>query len=423
MAKLLISRGPYQGTEIELQPGSNRVGRGPDNDIQIEDDSVSSHHCEISIENGLTRIRDLGSTNGTFIDGCPVQDSPLRPGQRLQLGSFELSYDSAVRVRVAAPPTGANQPKSTPALPSGMSPCKQHATNPAEWLCNRCHQLFCNACVLAKTIGRKPVHVCVTCGGQCTPFGLGVFAKKEEAKSFFSELPEVFKYPLKGNGLILLLGGTIFFGVMAALQRGPTFGLLIWALKIMLAIITGGYLFSYLQKIIQSSAQGDEEMPSWPDFGDYWNDIIRPYFQGVALVLVCLGPAWLIAGKALLDFGLTGDVPVGTIALGVVVGLMGLTYLPMALLAVAMADSMAGINPLFVIPSILKVPVEYTVACCILIAVFIVQVVSSLVLDRIIPLPVVPALLSGFMSLYFLTAEMRLLGLMYYTNKDTLKWF
>jgi len=38
-------------------------------------------------------------------------------------------------------------------------------------------------------------------------------------------------------------------------------------------------------------------------------------------------------------------------------------------------------------------------------------------------IPVVPALLSGFVSLYFLTAEMRLLGVMYYTNKEKLNWF
>ena len=127
--------------------------------------------------------------------------------------------------------------------------------------------------------------------------------------------------------------------------------------------------------------------------------------------------------KALLGFGMTGEVPVGTILVSVGLALIGLSYLPMALLAVAMADSIAGINPLFVIPSILKVPVEYLVACCILIAVFIVQVVCNVVLDRIIPIPVVPALLSGFVSLYFLTAEMRLLGVMYYTNKEKLNWF
>jgi hypothetical protein len=95
----------------------------------------------------------------------------------------------------------------------------------------------------------------------------------------------------------------------------------------------------------------------------------------------------------------------------------------MALLAVAMADSIEGINPLFVIPSILKVPQEYLVACCVLIAVFIVQIVTNVVLDQIIPIPVLPALLNGFVTLYFLTVEMRLLGVMYFTNKEKLNWF
>ena len=253
-----------------------------------------------------------------------------------------------------------------------------------------------------------------------------MFSRKEEKRSFFSHLPDIFKYPLRGNGLILLIAGTIFFGFLSFLRRGPGgmgFGMFMAGGKIMVTVISGGYLFSYLQKIIVSSANGEDQMPSWPDFTEYWSDIIRPYLQGTALMLLCLGPAFLAGGGALLGFGMTGEVPVGTILVSVGLALIGLSYLPMALLAVAMADSIAGINPLFVIPSILKVPVEYLVACCILIAVFIVQVVCNVVLDRIIPIPVVPALLSGFVSLYFLTAEMRLLGVMYYTNKEKLNWF
>ena len=423
MAKLRIDSGPDKGTQIELQPGLNRLGRAADNDIRIDEPSISGHHCELVVESGTARIFDLGSTNGTFIDGQPIQEATLHPGQRLQLGSLEASYVAAIAVRVAAPPPA--RPQAAPALPSGMSPCKNHAMNPAEWLCGRCHQLFCNACVLIKTRGRKPAHVCATCGGQCTPFGLGVFAKKEERKSFFSQLPDVFMYPFRGNGLILLTAGTIFFGFLSLLRRAPVSGIGMFAAagKIMVTVISFGYLFSYLQKIILSSAQGDDEMPAWPDFTEYWSDIIRPYLQGMALLLLCLGPALLAGGGALVGFGLTGDLPVGTAVLSAGLALIGLSYLPMALLAVAMADSMAGINPLFVIPSILKVPVEYLVACCVLIAVFIVQVVAHVVLGRIIPMPVLPALLNGFVSLYFLTAEMRLLGVMYHTNKEKLNWF
>jgi FHA domain-containing protein len=421
MAKLLINSGPNRGAQIDLIPGSNRLGRALDNDIQIEEPSVSSHHCEILLENGTITVRDLGSTNGTFIDGRQIQEAPIEPGQKLQLGSLEMSYESAVRVRVSASPQPHTAP--APALPAGMSPCKNHAMNPAEWLCNHCHHLYCNACVLLKTIRSKQVQCCAMCGSQCIRFGLGVFAKQQEKRSFFSQLPEVFTYPLRGNGLILLIGGTIFFGVLALLQRAPAIGLFIGAMKLLLGVISGGYMFSYLQKIIHSSAQGDDEMPAWPDFTNYWDDIIRPYLQAVALVLICFGPAWFVGGKALFEFALGGEVQVVTILAFAALSLIGLAYLPMALLAVAMADSIAGVNPLFVIPSILKVPLEYLVVCCVMAAALITQTICAALLERFIPLPVLPALLSGFVFLYFLTAEMRLLGVMYYANKDRLNWF
>ena len=421
MAKLLINSGPNRGAQIDLIPGSNRVGRAPDNDIQIEDPSVSSHHCEILLENGTTTIRDLGSTNGTFIDGRPVQEASIDPGQKLQLGSLEMSYESAARVRVVA----SAQPHAAPApaLPAGMSPCKNHAMSPAEWLCNHCHHLYCNACVLLKTIRAKQVQCCAMCGRQCIRFGLGAFAKQEEKRSFFSQLPEVFTYPLRGNGLILMIGGTIFFGVLALLQRAPAFGLFIGAMKLLLGVISGGYMFSYLQKIIHSSAQGDDEMPAWPDFTNYWDDVIRPYLQAVALVLICFGPAWFIGGKELLMYAVGEDVSVINVLVAIGLALIGLSYLPMALLAVAMADSIAGVNPLFVIPSILKVPLEYLVVCCVLGAALITQTICAALLEHFIPVPILPALLSGFVFLYFLTAEMRLLGVMYHANKDRLDWF
>jgi hypothetical protein len=263
----------------------------------------------------------------------------------------------------------------------------------------------------------------VTCGSPCTRFGLGVFARQEEKRSFFSQLPEVFMFPLKGNGLILLIGGTIFFGVLALLQRAPAIGFFIGGTKLLLGVISGGYMFSYLQKIIQSSAQGDDELPPWPDFTNYWDDIIRPYLQAVALVLICFGPAWLLGGKALFELELGGEVEMTTILAFAALALLGLAYLPMALLAVAMADSIVGVNPLFVIPSILKVPLEYLVVCCVMAAALITQTFCAALLQRFVAVPVLPTLLSGFVFLYFLTAAMRLLGVMYHANKDRLNWF
>lgn len=70
------------------------VGRRPDNTIQIIDRSVSAHHAELVLESGgHYRLRDLQSTNLTFVDGIPVSDFHLRSACGITFGSIESFYD------------------------------------------------------------------------------------------------------------------------------------------------------------------------------------------------------------------------------------------------------------------------------------------------------------------------------------------
>src|SRR5947207_16003186 len=88
---------------IELKPGGNRLGRGQANDIPIEHPTVSTSHCEIFCEVDGVRVRDCGSTNGTFINGRRVQESSLKPGETLQLGDVKIVLEIAPVV-VSIPP-------------------------------------------------------------------------------------------------------------------------------------------------------------------------------------------------------------------------------------------------------------------------------------------------------------------------------
>jgi hypothetical protein len=74
---------------FRLDLGVTRVGRGADNVIQITDPSVSNHHCEIIIGPDGTVIRDLGSTNGTFVAGQRVQVGSLNWDEPFRLGDVE----------------------------------------------------------------------------------------------------------------------------------------------------------------------------------------------------------------------------------------------------------------------------------------------------------------------------------------------
>ena len=93
MAKLQIFL--PDGTQIshDLQDENITVGRLADNTLQIDDSSVSSRHAEIESEAGDYHLHDLGSTNGTFVNGEQVTDAVLRHGDEIRFGVVETVFN------------------------------------------------------------------------------------------------------------------------------------------------------------------------------------------------------------------------------------------------------------------------------------------------------------------------------------------
>jgi two-component system cell cycle response regulator len=91
---LIIVRGGIPGTMLRLSHGTSSLGRSADNTFQLHDSTVSRRHALVTIESeGVTSITDLGSTNGTFVDGkrCPDKvETQISDGSRIQLGSSVL---------------------------------------------------------------------------------------------------------------------------------------------------------------------------------------------------------------------------------------------------------------------------------------------------------------------------------------------
>lgn len=112
MSKLLVLNGPLAGQSYELKVDKTTVGRLEDNTFQIADPSVSSHHCEIHLQADGLLIKDLNSTNGSFINGEKITEAVLKPGQTLRLGQVELRIDDG-------------RPVSTPAPAASPGPAKQ----------------------------------------------------------------------------------------------------------------------------------------------------------------------------------------------------------------------------------------------------------------------------------------------------------
>jgi len=101
---------------------------------------------------------------------------------------------------------------------------------------------------------------------------------------------------------------------------------------------------------------------------------------------------------------------------------LGLFYFPMAVLAVAMHDSVTALNPIFVLHSIFKIPGPYVTACLVLGVVVGVDLAAESMLG-VVTVPIIPGVLIGFVSLYFLIVEARILGLLYFVYRDRLQWF
>jgi pSer/pThr/pTyr-binding forkhead associated (FHA) protein len=70
------------------------LGRGKEADLRIDDPNVSRKHAAVYWNNGRLMLDDLGSTNGTLVNGYPVTSTVLRPGDVVALGDSRLTVDS-----------------------------------------------------------------------------------------------------------------------------------------------------------------------------------------------------------------------------------------------------------------------------------------------------------------------------------------
>ncbi|MGZ3425681.1 MAG: sigma 54-interacting transcriptional regulator [Polyangia bacterium] len=95
--RLTVVGGERDGTTWPFRGERTVVGAHPSADVEIADAAMSKFHCEIVIADGAPRVRDLGSTNGTFVDGVPIIEAPLRHESMLTLGRTQLRFDIGPR--------------------------------------------------------------------------------------------------------------------------------------------------------------------------------------------------------------------------------------------------------------------------------------------------------------------------------------
>ena len=468
MPKIVVNPGTPQAREIQLKPGINFLGRAANNDFTFEDLSISGSHCQIMVDAAGVSIRDMGSTNGTFVNRAKVQESRLESGQPVRLGSVEMVFygDTAPAPVAAAPtpvavtpafaaapapvaappalvstpsaptlrpaglrisglshepaPTPVADPEAPPEMPDigsqteifGTRFCKYHPRSPASWFCKKCNRAFCDLCVTSRNAGGKIVKTCRSCGVECIP----VHFQRAASKGFYTSLAGAFVYPFKGAGVIILICATISYAALKFV-RGGLFGIFI-------QIAIYGGIFLFMQNIIHTTTSDEDEDMGFPDFSGTFGAAFQ-------LGVVFIASFWLWVGLAVAKL-FDVEIPVEALIASRIVGLI---YFPMALLAVAMKDSPLAANPLIVLPAMMKAPVQYAITVFFLLGVYGISTVGDMLSSNagrnmmftkdmstfFVNVGIKCAL--GLVSVYLLCVTMRLLGLFYNASKEKLGWF
>lgn len=106
--QLLVEHGRDKGKTYVLNPGETSIGRGIDNEVILTDVTVSRKHLKIQHENGVLTLRDLGSGNGTLVNGQAAFEVKLRRNDKIRIGDTTLVViDGSVKVQHQSNSSGA----------------------------------------------------------------------------------------------------------------------------------------------------------------------------------------------------------------------------------------------------------------------------------------------------------------------------
>ncbi len=99
MPFVYVIQGFDQGIRKDIEGSVFRIGRDSTNQLQLRDSEVSRHHAEIRLVEGEATVHDLGSSNGTFVNGIECKQKVLTTGDRIQFGSTHLIFTTRTEVR------------------------------------------------------------------------------------------------------------------------------------------------------------------------------------------------------------------------------------------------------------------------------------------------------------------------------------
>jgi pSer/pThr/pTyr-binding forkhead associated (FHA) protein len=103
--RLLVVQGRPAGKALIFAPGEYYLGRGEECHVRFNSEIVSRQHCELHVREDHATLKDLGSRNGTLVNGQLVREHTLHDGDQVQIGAvvFAVRLEHAVAEAPAAP--------------------------------------------------------------------------------------------------------------------------------------------------------------------------------------------------------------------------------------------------------------------------------------------------------------------------------
>ena len=333
----------------------------------------------------------------------------------------------------AAARASAGAGEASPASPSnqGTQPtgngsaltCKEHPETEGIWRCEVCSHTLCDRCVLTRNLGATKTQICKLCKGRCV--SLTEAERGIPPTPFSTTIRGAFTYPFKEDkGMALIIAGVLYWMVMGMIKFAMIVPIVGWFFVLMVGFFLAGYLSAYMIKVINSCAEGEDKPPDWPGIerGNMLESLGLISAAGVASFLPLMGYVVFLLFSTLseIDAGLDVEWNLKIDPLFWAFLVFGLFYYPMGLLSAAIFRSLAALNPVTIIGSILKVPGSYLMAFGVFVLIFIFGNASENIFSLI---PYLGSLISSILAFYFLMVELRILGLIYYANRDRLDWF
>ena len=297
--------------------------------------------------------------------------------------------------------------------------CRRHPRAKAGWHCSTCAADLCPDCVATHELGHRqaPMDVCCQCRRGVAPLTI----HRSQQIPFWQRLLDAPKYPLCTVGLLSLVG----LGLVRALTSSVGF-MSMMAMGAAVFLLRQGLYWAFVFFIIRNSAEGARTMGVF-GLRDIQNDVVTPALKGILSTALLWLPAAIYI-MVVSDAGVWGLLSYegGKDPMVWLLGLMGIVYAPMALLAGA-TDLEYGIllNPVHIASFIRRMGRDYFVAIVAIGVVLLfgrmLEYLCVLAFSRI-SIPFLPRWLAETVSLYPTFIAARALGVLLFTRGEALDW-